>query len=154
LGIRHQAGSRSPPRQPRWFYAKAGQETSAVWAERARRVVEGCLALGMRESHNAKQTVALYASFPDRPGGLNVLQVWTTGYFAICRGYLRDHSGAFSDPQSLQALDDEIRRRFPRATWPEKQYFISTCEPDPETVVQFAEWLLDFTRSRTGDESV
>jgi hypothetical protein len=124
------------------FYDKCTNQTDQEWAETAKTIIEAWASRdGGRETHGSASTVALYYRDPIKGDqGTNVLQVWVNGDIVVCRGYIRDSAGVFSEKE-LGDLDEQIRRWFPDAIWPAKQYYLTQHGADPEALAGFGDWL-------------
>lgn len=131
------------------FYDRGAELASPEFAASAQEIVEGWLERpGAREDHNTKTSVGLYYPSPAHPDrGTNVLQVQTNGSVVVCRGYILEIAGVFDSPE---ALDQQIRRRFPDAYWPPKMAYIRQQDPKPEQVAAFADWLTERFDSALG----
>ena len=72
-----------------------------------------------------------------------------TGNFVIQRGFLID-TGAFADPEGIDALDTQIEQHFTDLSYGARRYFPSTKTATPAAVRAFTDWLFDYLASAPG----
>lgn len=96
------------------FYNKC---ESSEWASLAKRIIEDWMRNeGAQTNHNAQSTVALYHPTPrNRSKGLAVVKLGIDGGIVICRGHLKESSGAFESESAIAELDEAIGRFCPAA---------------------------------------